>query len=73
VLVCQSSTSDNSDDGSLLVDFSNVKVVSVFFRGFQSLTGLKVDQTGSSGTLSAARWANMRLMGTFWSRARNSL
>src|ERR1700722_6620576 len=45
--VCQSSTSDNSDDGSLLVDFSNVKVRSVFFHGFQSLTGLKVDQTGS--------------------------
>src|SRR5271170_7886928 len=47
VLVCQSSTSDNSDDGSLLVDFSNVKVMSVFLRGFQILFGLKVDQTGS--------------------------
>jgi len=50
MLVCQSSTSDNSDDGSLLVDFSNVKVMSLFSRGFQSLSGLKVDQTGSSGT-----------------------
>ncbi|MGF7180294.1 hypothetical protein HDF11_001798 [Tunturiibacter psychrotolerans] len=50
MLVCQSSTLDNSDDGSLLVDFSNVKVMSLFSRGFQSLSGLKVDQTGSSGT-----------------------
>jgi hypothetical protein len=47
MLVCQSSTSDNSDDGSLLVDFSNVKVMSLFSRRFQSLIGLKVDQTGS--------------------------